>query len=106
MIVADQNGVFSRILTDFGEKHTVVDKNGEDVEPVMIRSIEPVTATVKVEGQPDKEVQRAKINLPQDKTHQFEDGDKVTLSEIIGMEQATTEAPAPKGKKNKKGKQQ
>ena len=31
MIVADQNGVFSRILTDFGESHTVVDKDGEEI---------------------------------------------------------------------------
>ena len=64
MIVADQNGVFSRVLTDFGSKHTVIDKNGEDIEPVIIRSIEAVTATVKKEDQSETTVQRAKINLP------------------------------------------
>lgn len=105
MIVADQNGVFSRVLTDFGPKHTVVDKNGEDIEDVMIRSIEPVTAKNK-EGKADGTVQRAKINLPQDKTHNFEDGDKVTLSEVFGMEREQSQAkPQPKNKKNKKGKQ-
>jgi hypothetical protein len=35
----------------------------------------------------------------------LEDGDKVTLSEIVGMRQEKTEAPQVKGKKNKKGKQ-
>ena len=42
MIVTDQNGVFSRILTDFGPKHVVIDKNGEPLSEVMIQSIEPV----------------------------------------------------------------
>jgi hypothetical protein len=55
-IVADQNGVFSRVLTDFGTKHTVIDKNGEDIEPVIIRSIEAVTAIVKKESKADTTV--------------------------------------------------
>lgn len=30
-ILADQSGVFSRIITDFGQSHTVIDKDGEDI---------------------------------------------------------------------------
>ena len=51
MIVADNSGVFSRILTDFGPSHVVIDKNGEDPGEVMLNSIEPIVVTKKVDGE-------------------------------------------------------
>lgn len=40
MIVADQCGLFSRVITDFGLSHIVVDKDGEPVLEAMIETIE------------------------------------------------------------------
>ena len=68
MIVADQNGLFSRIVTDFGANHSVNDKNGEEAGEVMIYAIEPIANG------------KAKIHLPADKTHNLEEGDQVELS--------------------------
>ena len=50
MIVADQHGLFSRVLTDFGEKHVVIDANGEEMADVMIYGIERVTIKTGEEG--------------------------------------------------------
>ena len=55
MIVADQNGLFTRVLTDFGEKHVVVDANGEEMADVMVYGVEKVTFKTGEEG---KEVQK------------------------------------------------
>jgi molybdopterin/thiamine biosynthesis adenylyltransferase len=38
-ISASCQGVFSRIFNDFGEKFEVLDKNGEDLQDVMIKGI-------------------------------------------------------------------
>ena len=40
MIVADQSGLFSRVVTDFGPSHIVVDKDGEPILEAMIETIE------------------------------------------------------------------
>ena len=40
MIVADQSGLFSRVLTDFGPSHIVLDKDGEPILEAMIETIE------------------------------------------------------------------
>ena len=50
MVVADQNGLFSRVLTDFGEKHVVIDPNGEEMADVMIYGVERVTFETEEEG--------------------------------------------------------
>ena len=43
--MADQNGVFSRIVTDLGKKpHLVVDKDGEQLGDVMIADMQPSEA--------------------------------------------------------------
>jgi hypothetical protein len=39
LIVANVNAVYGRIINDFGNEFTVVDKNGEDIPDVMIKSI-------------------------------------------------------------------
>ena len=70
MIVADQNGIFSRILTDFGPKHAVIDKDGEEVGEVMIYSIEQLTG--EKDGTP---TQSAKITLIENATHGFSEKD-------------------------------
>lgn len=36
MILADQSGLFSRILNDFGENHIVTDLTGDEILDVMI----------------------------------------------------------------------
>jgi hypothetical protein len=87
MIVADQNGVFSRVLVDFGPKHIVIDKDGEDVGEVMIRSIESVTS----EKEP---TQRAKITLIEGATHGFSEQDQVSLKEVVGMKSKSGEIDA------------
>lgn len=38
-ICADSYGVFTRVFNDFGEKFEVLDKNGEDLQDVMIKAI-------------------------------------------------------------------
>ena len=50
MIVADQHGLFSRVLTDFGEKHVVIDPNGEEMADVMIYGVERMTIKTGEEG--------------------------------------------------------
>jgi hypothetical protein len=48
LIVGDAYGVFTRVMNDFGSsKFEVLDKNGEELQDVMIKSITPI------EGHPD-----------------------------------------------------
>ena len=50
MVIADQNGLFSRVLTDFGGKHVVVDSNGEEMADVMVYGVERMTIKTEEEG--------------------------------------------------------
>ena len=75
VIVAEQCGVFSRILTDLGPSHTVIDKDGEELPPVMI---DKMTAHSEPDG--------TRIDLLTGARHNFEEGSTVTLSEVIGMQ--------------------
>jgi molybdopterin/thiamine biosynthesis adenylyltransferase len=38
-ILADCKGVFFRVFNDFGENFTVIDKDGEALKEIMIKSI-------------------------------------------------------------------
>ena len=38
-IAADCHGAFARVFNDFGEKFEVLDKNGEELQDVMIKNI-------------------------------------------------------------------
>lgn len=38
-LVADAFGVFARVFNDFGDKFEILDKNGEDLQDVMIKNI-------------------------------------------------------------------
>lgn len=70
-IAADCAGVFSRVFTDFGESFEVLDKNGEELQDVMIQKI-----SNKKEGV---------VELIQNVKHKLEDGDEVVLQGIEGM---------------------
>lgn len=64
-------GVFSRVFTDFGEKFVVIDKDGEELQELVIESISTDSEAV--------------VKLQQGFKHKFEDGDEITLKEVKGM---------------------
>ena len=70
MVVADQNGLFSRVLTDFGEKHVVIDSNGEEMADVMIYGVERVTFKTEDEGT-YRDTPALKIILQPNMRHDF-----------------------------------
>ena len=74
VIVADQCGVFSRILTDFGPIHTVLDKDGEEVQSVMISAMK-----AREDGGTG-----ILVELLTGATHNFEEGNMIVLTEVIG----------------------
>ncbi len=74
LIVANQNGTFSRVVTDFGADFIVLDNNGEDMQEVMIQDIAwdaAKSATV--------------VTLLQGFKHKYQDGDVVKIKEVKGM---------------------
>lgn len=73
MILADQMGLFSRVITDFN-KHLVVDKLGKEIVDVLIDSItifekDPGHVVIQTLGK-----------------HDFEDGDKICIDGVVGLE--------------------
>jgi len=72
LIVADTYGPFARIFNDFGNEFTVVDKNGEEAQEVMIKSI--------------TNEERGLVTLLETNRHHFEDGDEILITEVQGME--------------------
>ena len=70
-ISADCHGVFSRVFNDFGPQFEVLDKNGEELQDVMIQKIASEEAAV--------------VELLQNQKHKFEDGDEVLLQGVEGM---------------------
>ena len=71
-ICANVNGVASRVFTDFGEKFDVIDKNGEDPTECMIASI--------------SNEEKGLVELLTGMKHPYEDGDKVLITGIEGMD--------------------
>lgn len=71
-IVTDQYGPFARVFNDFGPDFVVLDKNGEELQEVMLSSI-----TNEEEGV---------VTLLSGHKHKFEDGDYVTFKNVDGME--------------------
>lgn len=59
-------GAFCRIFNDFGDKFEVLDKNGEDLQEVMIKNISNEEIGV--------------VELHPTVKHKFEDGDEITIS--------------------------
>ncbi len=72
LIVADAYGPFTRVINDFGPTFEVLDKNGEELQDVMIKAIEADSEEALVEL------------LPHTK-HKFEDGDEVLFIGVEGM---------------------
>jgi len=70
-ISADCHGVFARVFDDFGEQFEVLDKNGEELQDVMIQKISNEEAGV--------------VELLQNQKHKFEDGDEVVFQGLEGM---------------------
>lgn len=70
-ISSDCYGAFSRVFNDFGEKFEVLDKNGEELQDVMIQKI--------------SNDEQGVVELLQQQKHKFEDGDEVLFQEVEGM---------------------
>jgi len=70
-IYADLKGVFGRLFNDFGESFEVLDKNGEELQDCMIKSITN-----------DEE---AVVTLLDTNKHNLEDGDEIMFTAVQGM---------------------
>ena len=73
-INTSQTGLFGSAFTDFGEKFTVIDKNGEELQEIMIKSIKADESSGKVI-----------VTILDNLKHKFEDSDVIQLKEVIGM---------------------
>ena len=72
-ILAETRGVFSRLFCDFGKEFTVVDVNGEQPVSAMIAGISKDANGV--------------VTCLDETRHGLEDGDYVTFTEVVGMEE-------------------
>ena len=70
-IVTDLQGPFAKVFNDFGDEFIVLDKNGEELQEVMISSI--------------TNEEKGLVTLLPGHTHKFEDGDRVILYGVEGM---------------------
>ena len=71
-IAADIHGPFSRIFCDFGDEFVVTDKDGEEAREVLIKSI--------------TNEEQGLVTLLETNKHNFEDGDEILITEVVGME--------------------
>ncbi|CAD8207678.1 unnamed protein product [Paramecium octaurelia] len=69
LIIANANSVYGRIINDFGAEFKVIDKNGEDIPDVLIKSISADGVVELLDGQ----------------RSQFADGDSIIFLEVQGM---------------------
>lgn len=79
LIIGDTRGVFAQVFCDFGETFIVTDVNGETPVSAMIAGI-------------SKDVEGVVTCLDESR-HGLEDGDYVTFSEIVGMEELNSCEP-------------
>jgi len=63
--------LFGYAFLDYGDAHTIFDKNGEELRSVVIQGI-----TKELNGV---------VSTLEDKRHGFDDGDWVTFTEVEGM---------------------
>ncbi|KAK7576286.1 hypothetical protein V9T40_012572 [Parthenolecanium corni] len=73
LIVADTHGLFAQVFCDFGDAFTVTDTTGENPVSAMIAGV-----TKDVEGV---------VTCLDETRHGLEDGDYVTFSEVVGMQE-------------------
>eukprot|EP00199_Chlamydomonas_sp_CCMP681_P000060 CAMPEP_0119109006 /NCGR_PEP_ID=MMETSP1180-20130426/16736_1 /TAXON_ID=3052 ORGANISM="Chlamydomonas cf sp, Strain CCMP681" /NCGR_SAMPLE_ID=MMETSP1180 /ASSEMBLY_ACC=CAM_ASM_000741 /LENGTH=1022 /DNA_ID=CAMNT_0007094699 /DNA_START=109 /DNA_END=3180 /DNA_ORIENTATION=- len=72
-------GAFASVFTDFGEDFTVIDVDGEDPHAGIVASVAHGTPAI--------------VTCVEDERLEFQDGDLVTFSEVIGMTQLNGHAP-------------
>ena len=92
-LLAESVGLFGRMFADFGEKFPVLDKNGEELQDIMIREIketevEEKKSVVDEDGNEKEEkvkVVKAMVELLTGTRHNYEDGDEVEIREVQGM---------------------
>jgi len=70
-IKAESRGLFSNIFTDFGPKHVIMDKNGEEARQAIVTSISNSYPAV--------------ITTHEEKPHDLGEGDYVDFTEVKGM---------------------
>ena len=70
-VSCDTTGPFGRVFLDLGEKFDVLDKNGEELQEMMIKNIE--------------NAEEAKVELLQGSKHNLEDGDLILITGVEGM---------------------
>ena len=68
-IIANVMGMYSRVFVDFGDKFEIGDKDGEELQEVMIKDISEDGIVTLLDGT----------------KHNFEDGDEVQFKEVKGM---------------------
>jgi len=73
-INAMQNGLFGKVFNDFGAEFLVLDKDGEELQEVMIKDISFDDAT-----------QTTVVKLLDGFKHRFADNDQVSFKEVLGM---------------------
>ncbi|GLI63113.1 hypothetical protein VaNZ11_006018 [Volvox africanus] len=78
-IWAQTRGVFARVFTDFGPSFTVYDVNGEEPHSGIVASVSS--------GEP------AIVTCVEDERLEFQDGELVSFSEVVGMEKLNTHGP-------------
>ncbi|KAG2486273.1 hypothetical protein HYH03_015097 [Edaphochlamys debaryana] len=78
-IWAQTRGVFARIFTDFGPNFTVYDVNGEEPHSGIVASVMAGNPTV--------------VTCVEDERLEFQDGELVAFSEVVGLEKLNTEGP-------------
>jgi len=76
-INADLYGVFGRVINDFGENFKVNDIDGEELKDCMIKSISN-----------EKE---GLVTVLDNTRHNFQDGDEIIITEVIGMKNLKNE---------------
>ncbi|KXZ53042.1 hypothetical protein GPECTOR_8g407 [Gonium pectorale] len=76
---AQTRGVFARVFTDFGPSFTVYDVNGEEPHSGIVASVSS--------GCP------AMVTCVEDERLEFQDGELVTFSEVVGMDKLNTSGP-------------
>ncbi len=73
-ITAYNNGLFGKVFNDFGSEFTVMDKDGEELQEVMIKNIEY-----------NEKKDQTVVTLLEGFKHKFEDNDQVSFKEVLGM---------------------
>ena len=84
-LVSDVYGLSARIFTDFGAKFEVLDKNGEELQDVLLKEIREATEE-EVKKSEDEKYRPAVAVCLTGARHNFEDGDEVLLQEVIGLQ--------------------